>query len=244
MGKRILKGEKEAAAKKAAENPEAVAESVEGPQEEVPKLIQNEKREPAVDNRKLIYEDIWDEVPATSSSAVPVPTRASARHKATNASDFFPATDLATGSFEGSCPGWYFGTGDRGLGYYRDTNRPATQETPPTESTAEEPKKTNKSWYNDMQAKMKEKTDDIDRRIREGRAEKEQRKAWLNAAAKGASFEVPQMPSEAASKDETRQPFAPPPRRAEVEPPLPARTTPDPPDMPAPTLSSELHDMD
>merc|ERR1712232_802047 len=213
MGKRILKGEKEAAAKKAAENPEAVAESVEGPQEEVPKLIQNEKREPAVDNRKLIYEDIWDDVPATSSSAGPVPSQASAKHNATSSSAFSPAA-----SFEGSRPGWYFGMGDRGLGYYRDTQRSVTQEsqeTSSTKSTAAEPKQTKKSWYSEMQANIKAKEEAIDRGIREGRSEREQRKAWLNAAAKGASFEVPHatIPSEAASKDETRQPFAPPPRR-------------------------------
>merc|ERR1712083_869067 len=120
------------------------------------------------------------------------------------------------------------------------------QETPPTKNTADEPKQTKKSWYSELEARKKATEADIDRRIREGKAEKEQRKAWLNAAARGASFEVPHAttPSEVTSKDETRQPFAPPPRRAEAEPPPPVRTTPAPPDVPAPTIASELHDMD
>lgn len=120
--KRILEGEKEEAAKKEVDSTSngASAPTSESMDESVASSALDgeanrlQKKKPKEDNRKLVYEDIWDDVPQKSAAGSTV---ASATPSAT---DVDSASFVAESSFQGARPGWYFGTGAKGLGYYKD----------------------------------------------------------------------------------------------------------------------------
>jgi hypothetical protein len=185
------------------------------------KELSNVTPEPKEDTRKLVYEDIWDDPPpigpATSSSACPV--------SCISADGFAPAA-----TFEGPRPGWYFGTGDRGTGYYKDKQSgrkcaPSfsdTVETMPAVAAPVVQEEIKKGWYSNYHANIKAREDEIQRRIDAGRAAKAERKEFLNAAARGLDgarergVDVDGAFASAASQDSsTRLPFNPPSRSRE-----------------------------
>merc|ERR1711971_319218 len=90
---------------------------VESAPKAVAKSELEQKRNTKEDNRKLVYEDIWDDIPIASASTATTQSSAPTMEGISNAAtdSFCPAT-----SFQGSRPGWYFGTGVNGLGYYKD----------------------------------------------------------------------------------------------------------------------------
>eukprot|EP00442_Polarella_glacialis_P052553 CAMPEP_0115109914 /NCGR_PEP_ID=MMETSP0227-20121206/39029_1 /TAXON_ID=89957 /ORGANISM="Polarella glacialis, Strain CCMP 1383" /LENGTH=590 /DNA_ID=CAMNT_0002508783 /DNA_START=133 /DNA_END=1905 /DNA_ORIENTATION=- len=94
----------------------------------------NEPPERPEDNRKLVYEDIWDDVPMAggkstsggSSGTTAPPPRQPADKVQSSASrevDFEAASQ-----FQGARRGFAFRTGDQGLGYYRDVVSGASAE--------------------------------------------------------------------------------------------------------------------
>merc|ERR1712125_77562 len=191
-----------------------------------------EKRKPKEDNRKLVFEDIWDDVPTTSSA----PTTHSTANTAT---DSF----CSAASFEGSRPGWYFGTGLSGLGYYKDLNAKGAdaQAKPPSKAVDG-----SASWHSAYSDNKKatveaiESTIDAHKRCIAHRDRKESAKAATANAEAGSS----EASTQAVGTDGGRQAFNPPPRRAgaadaEIGFKAPARTAPV-----AEPLVSELHEMD
>lgn len=225
--KKILAAEREAAKEAAAESGEAsqTDEAVEPPAAEVAAKVKPE------DNRKLVYDDIWDDVPTASSSAKPraaAPEAAAAQKAEVAAEDYSPAT-----SFEGSRPGWFFGSAENGLGYYRDTKAKtpsmASADVLASSSTASPTAEAegapaaaaaqSDSWYSRYSSKLQEKQDTY---------------ASANASEK-ANIEGLKA---STSATDGRALFAPPPRGRAAEPTAAAAA-------PAvPVEDSELQEMD
>eukprot|EP00928_Gymnodinium_smaydae_P082872 TRINITY_DN66141_c0_g1_i1.p1 TRINITY_DN66141_c0_g1~~TRINITY_DN66141_c0_g1_i1.p1 ORF type:complete len:584 (-),score=123.03 TRINITY_DN66141_c0_g1_i1:65-1744(-) len=168
--KRILKGERERGeldGLTAGEDDTAKADAAtSGKSEAEDTAGETGVKELKEDNRRLVYEDIWDDAPARGSAAsrsagtavssgrtpsAPSAPSASAETKATTPADDFSASS----AFAGARPGWYFGTGDRGLGYYRDKNGQvkATETKPKQETT----------WYSQYSSRLQETQEKIER---------------------------------------------------------------------------------
>lgn len=91
-----------------------------------------------VDNRKLVYEDIWDDVPplAPRGAAEVTPTDGPGLGQSSSVKDFQPSA-----TFDGAREGFVFKKGFAGMGYYREAAPASDRAGPASAESAPEPAK-------------------------------------------------------------------------------------------------------
>jgi len=175
-----------------------------------------------VDNRKLVYEDIWDEPPPLEQqpSSIASSRAAAAAEAEDGTADFFEPAE----TFQGARPGLVFKTGSRGLGYYRDALQAASAgDSTGSSAAAKEPADVFLPWASGTGGldDLPVPTAAVERRMAELRAAKEEQKQKGQAAPeatapKGASWYTKYAEKKQeveAHLEKTKATFAPPARR-------------------------------